>query len=152
MIALSLQAAEGLRVQIYDPALNDNYRAYAYFAIRGAVLMACRRRAYREATHEPLEHDGNGRLRGLRFQDREPVDDHPSPEYLVLKREEERRLVGSQRFRLFMAAVADLPDEERDVVRLVLAGVDVLQADRTTRARLASAVRKLKRALAPTSR
>ena len=45
------------RVELYDPARNDNYRAYAYFPIRCAVLMSCRRRNYREATHEELSLD-----------------------------------------------------------------------------------------------
>lgn len=41
-------------VELYDPARNDNYRAFAFAAIRGAVAMACRRREYRESTHEEL--------------------------------------------------------------------------------------------------
>ena len=34
-------------VEQYDPARGVPYRAYAYFPIRGAVLMACRRREHR---------------------------------------------------------------------------------------------------------
>src|SRR5579862_4320825 len=36
------------RVELYDRTTGVPYRAYAYQAIRGAVLMSCRRRHYRE--------------------------------------------------------------------------------------------------------
>jgi RNA polymerase sigma factor (sigma-70 family) len=152
------------RVQVYNPALNDNYRAYAYFPIRGAVLMSCRRRNYREATHEQLaSYDGERTTDGARgWSGRKGkwvkvgggrvnsvLDTRESAEAAMLRREEQRLLAGSrlyvERLRLLMA-VSPLPADERDVVRLVLGGVDV--TDREARTRLSRAVRRLKRALA----
>lgn len=43
------------RVGMYDPAKNDNFQGYAYQAVYGACLMACRRRHYRNATAAPLD-------------------------------------------------------------------------------------------------
>src|ERR1700733_13710312 len=52
------------RVDLYDGASGVPYRAYAYLAIRGAVLMACRRKAYREATHDELPEEKRNRWGG----------------------------------------------------------------------------------------
>ncbi len=159
-------------VERYDPSRNDNYRGFAYSTIRGAVLMSCRRRHYREATHEPLAvtdfasaTDGgrgwgqtwakNGS--GVTFSSVVP-DKRPNPEDQVLVREEQRLLAGSrlyvQRFRLLIA-VANLPAEERDVVRRVFAGADIAELDSATpgtKKLLNAAFRRLKRELAPTRR
>ena len=44
------------RAQLYDQQniRGTPYQAYAYLAVRGAVLMACRRRAWKEATAEQI--------------------------------------------------------------------------------------------------
>lgn len=44
------------RAQTYDPNNEEGvpFRGYAYLAVRGACLMICRRRAYREAKMEEL--------------------------------------------------------------------------------------------------
>ena len=43
------------RCQSYDPAKNNEFRGYAYLAVRGAVLMSVRRRAFAEATADELD-------------------------------------------------------------------------------------------------
>ena len=131
-------------VERYDPSRNDNYRAFAYSTIRGAVLMSCRRRAYREATHEELPQEKANRPGGKGAETLGvPRDQRLGPEAQVLVREEQRLLAGSrlyvQRFRLLMA-VSHLPPEERDVVRQVFAGADVAELDRTVRRRDEEAV------------
>lgn len=63
----------------YDPSRNDNFRAFAYLAVKAAVLMACRRRHYKNATCDEL--------RPKHY----PLDDHPDPEQAPIEREPERR-------------------------------------------------------------
>lgn len=41
----------------YDPVKNDNVRGYAYLAVRGAVLMKCRRKYYTAEMGEELPED-----------------------------------------------------------------------------------------------
>lgn len=43
------------RAQRYEPLANDNFRGYAYLWIRGAILMKCRRRAFKDATADELD-------------------------------------------------------------------------------------------------
>lgn len=43
------------RCQAYDPMKNNEFRGYAYLAVRGAVLMSVRRRAFVEATADELD-------------------------------------------------------------------------------------------------
>src|ERR1700675_2133617 len=43
------------QVQSFDASRGVPYQGYACAAVRGAVLMACRRRHFREATHDRLE-------------------------------------------------------------------------------------------------
>jgi RNA polymerase sigma factor (sigma-70 family) len=43
------------RLQSYDPSLGVSMTTYAYRAVRGACLMAARRRHYRDATALPLD-------------------------------------------------------------------------------------------------
>jgi hypothetical protein len=61
------------------------YRAFAYFAVRGAVLMACRRKNDRAATHDPLN--------------RQQVDGRASPDELLIQREERRNVTGPREYR-----------------------------------------------------
>jgi hypothetical protein len=141
---------------LYDPSTHVPYRAYAYLPIKGAVLMACRRRNYQEATHDELpeekyNHRGTegGATPGV------PRDQRPLAEAALLAREEQRLQAGSrlyvERFRLILV-VSQLPAEERDVVRLVLGGGDVTELDRATRLLLQRAVRLLKRTIENQSR
>jgi RNA polymerase sigma factor (sigma-70 family) len=75
----------------YDPSPRPGfvsgvpYRAYAHAAIRGAVLMASRRRNYREATHEELE-------------DRH-IDEKYRPDAILLAREQRRNSNGPKEWR-----------------------------------------------------
>ena len=152
-------------VEAFDASKGVPYHGYAYLTVRGAVLMSCRRKAYREATHQPLEFDepnGRGHSGGATGSGDKarnvPVDQRPRADQELLAREEQRRLAGSQlyvqRLRLLMA-VSRLPAEERDVVRQVLDGADIEEVDSVTpgaKRRLAAAVRKLKRELVPTVR
>jgi RNA polymerase sigma factor (sigma-70 family) len=62
----------------YNPSRAIPFQAFAYMAVRGTVLMACRRRHYKEATHEELK---------ARHY---PVDEHPDPEQALIEREPER--------------------------------------------------------------
>jgi hypothetical protein len=121
--------------------------------------MSCRRKAYREATHEPLEFEKPnkpGESGGSRKNI--PVDERPRPDQEMLVREEQRRRAGSelyvQRLRLLIA-VANLTVLQRDVVRQVFAGADINELDRVTpgaKKLLMAGVRKLKRELALTPR
>jgi RNA polymerase sigma factor (sigma-70 family) len=126
-------------VGVFDPGRGVPYRAFAYFAIRGAVLMSCRRGHYREATHEPLigvHLDGRG-----------------APDELLIRRQERRNVAGPREYRQrvkLRVALASLPAEDSDLVRQVLAGADVVELERSapgTRTRLSRAVYRLKREL-----
>lgn len=146
-------------VEAYDPARNDNYRAYAYLIIRGAVLMSCRRKAYKEATHQPLEFEKAnkpGESGGSRKNI--PIDERLRVDQEMLSSEEQRLLTGSRlyvrNFKLLLA-VSRLPIFERDVVRQVLAGVGIEELECVTpgaKKLLMAAVRRLKKELAPTAR
>ena len=61
------------------------YRGYAYKPIHGAVLMACRRRNYREATHEEL-------------RDRH-IDQKGRPDDILLAKEQRRNSTGPKEWR-----------------------------------------------------
>jgi DNA-directed RNA polymerase specialized sigma24 family protein len=130
-------------VEAFDPGRGVPYRAFAYFPIRGAVLMSCRRRNYREATHDELSH-------GLSVS---MVDRRPNPEEAVLRREKRHNVTGPreyrQRVRLRVALLL-LPAEDSDLVRQVLAGADVGELERSapgTRMRFSRAIHRLKREL-----
>ncbi len=84
------------RVERYDPARNDNYRAYAYFPIHCAVLMFCRRRNYREATHEELLLDHADRT-------------ETRADVVLLEREERRNVLGPRAYRQLQKVRAALP-------------------------------------------
>jgi DNA-directed RNA polymerase specialized sigma24 family protein len=129
-------------VEAFDPGRGVPYRAFAYFPIRGAVLMSCRRRNYRDSTHEPLLLFGGAYL-----------DGRPNPEEAVLRREKRRNVTGPHEYRQrvrLRVALALLPAEESDLVRKVLTGADVGELERSapgTRTRLTRAVHRLKREL-----
>jgi DNA-directed RNA polymerase specialized sigma24 family protein len=118
------------------------YRLYAYQAIKGAVLMSCRRKNYREATHEEL----NGHY----------VDERGRPDAMLLARENWRNQLGPQLYRKRVkvrAAFEVLPAADAYLVRRIFlegADMDVLarawQMDEKAFARLVgAAVRRLKR-------
>lgn len=62
------------RTGSYDETRNNSYQGYAYLAVRGAVLMACRRRHWVAATSEELPMN--------------QVDDAPSAEEQLIAEEE----------------------------------------------------------------
>jgi RNA polymerase sigma factor (sigma-70 family) len=61
--------------QRYDPSREVPFQAFAYLAVKGAVLMACRRRRYKDATHDELK------------PKHYPVDESPDPERELIERE-----------------------------------------------------------------
>ena len=105
--------------------------------------MSCRRREYREKTHEPLLQIGGAFL-----------DGRPNPEEVMLRREERKNVQGPREYRQrvrLRVALALFPAEDSDLVRQVLAGADVGELERSapgTRKRLSAAMRRLKRAVA----
>jgi RNA polymerase sigma factor (sigma-70 family) len=130
-------------VEAYDPALNDNYRAFAYAAIRGAVWMACRRREYRESTHDELP--------GFQV-----VDLREGAEAAMLRKEARRNVGGPldrRHLAKIRAALASLmPADAYLVRRIYLEGADeaaiceLWHMDaKALAARLRQAVAKLKR-------
>lgn len=128
-------------VKTWEPGRGVPYRAFAYFPIRGAVLMACRRRHYREAMHEPLD----GRY----------LDDRATPEELLLDREERRNITGPRDYRQrakIRVAMAALPSDDAQLLRLVyFEYADVEELERSmpgTKRRLTRAVGRLRRAVA----
>jgi RNA polymerase sigma factor (sigma-70 family) len=96
-------------VEAYNPARNDNYRAYAYAAIHGAVLMSCRRREYRESTHEELP--------GFQV-----VDPREGAEVAMLRTEARRNVSGPLRHRRLVkvrAALASLAPADAYLIRRI---------------------------------
>jgi len=129
------------RVELYDGSTGVPYRAYAYLPIRGAVLMTCRRKHYREATHEELTPIAA------------PIDSKLRPDEAMLAHEEHIRMSGPrrylQRLRVLMS-LSCLPAEDAELVRQILAGaqgVELELAAPGAKRRLSSVVRKLRREL-----
>jgi hypothetical protein len=129
-------------VELFDASRGVPYRAYAYAAIRGAVMMSCRRREYREKTHEPLLQFGGAFL-----------DGRPNPEDALLQREKGKNVQGPKEYRQrvrLRVELALLQAEDSDLVRQVLAGADVGELERSapgTPRRLGAVVRRLQRAV-----
>lgn len=95
-------------VQRYDPSRGVPYRAFAYFAIRGAVLMGCRRKHYREATHEELSLDH--------------ADNSARADVALLRREAQRNVLGPRARRKLdkvRAALGNLSAVDAYLVRRV---------------------------------
>lgn len=103
------------RCNLYDPSTGVPYRAYAYAAIQGEVMMACRRRAYRDATHDELV----GQF----------VDSTPDAEQTVLAKETRRNVTGPREYRQLAkvrAAIEQLPASEAYLLkRVYLDGIDI---------------------------
>lgn len=124
------------RSQMYDSSTGVPYRAYAYTAVRGAVLMSCRRKHYREATHDELV----GQF----------VDQHPLPDQVLLAEEEERLLAGSAVYLRVMTALSRLSADDRELVRQIIAGPDAERPGQElpdTRRRLSVALRRIRQEL-----
>lgn len=129
------------QVQRFDPSWRVPYQGFAWRAVHGAVVMACRRRQYRDATHEELTG--------------QHVDQRPGPDKVLLDREERRNVTGPRESRQ-LAKVGDamsrLASAEAYLVRRVFlenADVEALAATwgvkpEHLRRRLAAAVRVLK--------
>ena len=133
------------RVQLFDETAGVPYRAYASRAVRGAALMACRRRAYRESVHDQLDDAASHP---------HAIDHRLNAEEQMLAREERRNVDGPREYRRrqkLLAAIAALPADEADLVRQVLDGADIEEIDRATpgaRKRFTKAVGKLRREIA----
>lgn len=133
------------RAQSYDPLVHKKvpFQGYAYLPIRGACLMACRRRAYRDATHEEIVHDHSSHE--VRADER------------LIAKHDGRNLRRSQLRKLTSVKVLieQLPGFEAYLVRRIyLDGIDVEdmavtcgQPKQVLARRVASAVRRLKKAV-----
>jgi len=103
-------------VESFDASRNVPYQAYARQAIAGAVLMSCRRKNYREATHEELQ------------EWQRHVDRRPRPDELLIEREQWRNRLGPQLYRQLVkvrAALKALPAEDAYLLRRIfLEGVE----------------------------
>jgi RNA polymerase sigma factor (sigma-70 family) len=99
----------------FDESKGVPFRGYAFMAVRGAVLMACRRRSYRDATADELAPDY--------------VDSRPSIEQELLDRRE-RKIRGardSKRRRRTLELMDKLPHFEQFLIkRVYLDGDDVV--------------------------
>lgn len=134
------------RTAMFDPSKGVPYRAYAYLSVYGAMLMQCRRRAYRDATCDELEPHNPA-------HNTVAVDDRLRADQAMLAAEEEQRVAGStlylRRLRVLMA-LRVLSPEDADLVRQVLAGADVIEMAQSTpgiRRRFSQAIQKLRREL-----
>ncbi len=130
------------RCGLYDASKGVPYRAYAYLAIQGAVLMSCRRKEYRESTHEELGSQHTETREGA--------------EAALLKKEERRNVSGPKRYRQLARvreAIQHLSNADAYLIRRVLIdGCDseelceVWKGDRKAWARrLQKALAKVKR-------
>ena len=88
----------------------STFQAFAYFRIRGAIVDAHRRKAYREELNPSLEAIQE-RLEFVPMLLR--IDRGPLPDELAARREMEG---------FAAAAIAELPDDERFVIREALGG------------------------------
>ena len=122
-------------VQRFDTSQGVPYRAFAFFAVRGAVLMSCRRKEYRERTHEEL--DGYH------------IDWRPRADQVVLEREERRNVTGPRERRQLAKvreAMDRIPPADARLLRHVFlegADLDALEPPGTKR-RLSAAVARLR--------
>jgi hypothetical protein len=96
------------RCGLYDKAINNSYRGYAYRWIDGAIRMSVRRGEYREATHAPLP-CGSAIT----------VDGRENPEVRLLAREREHNVDGPRRYRQMAKLhkwMGELSRGDRDVL------------------------------------
>lgn len=102
----------------YDPETGGNFAAFAYFRIRGAIIDANRRSAYREETHDSLqaiqERAGSRSSHGTGGPIETVVDTAPLADEVIAIQQAEKRLA---------AAIGKLPRDERQVLRGALRGV-----------------------------
>jgi RNA polymerase sigma factor (sigma-70 family) len=124
----------------FEPAKASKagFESYAYFRVRGAIIDSQKRRAYREEANVSLQalRSEDGWLPPALDTDRAPLPDD------VVEREQIRGMLA--------AALDDLPEIERRVLRAQLAGEPVRAVARSvgmsptwTRARLAEARAKV---------
>jgi RNA polymerase sigma factor (sigma-70 family) len=121
----------------YDPSKNDSFQGFAHLAIHGAVLMQCRRRKYREATHEPL--DG-----------RPYIHHHPRPDQLLFLMEEQQARAARENVQLnrILEALKLLPTVQACLVyRIYLEGTELSLLPVDAKREASAAVRELRRAV-----
>lgn len=103
-------------VDRYDPGKGQKLEAYAWFVIRGAIIDAHKRRAYREEQHVSIDavRERIGCEPSSWLRDRGPL-----PDELADK---------AQRAATVQMLIAELPDHEAQLMRLVMDGSSVNQA------------------------
>jgi RNA polymerase sigma factor (sigma-70 family) len=113
------------RTRLYDPQRNDSFQGFAYLPIRGAVLMGCRRRHYREATHFSLNTAARSANGVHRFEGTGAIasqttleDQRHDPEEALLA-SERTRTERTQLMR-FLDLAADSAPEAAQIARLIL--------------------------------
>ena len=104
------------RAQSYDPANTKGtpFQAYAYLAVRGAVLMACRRRAWKAGTAEAIS--------------KSEVSDAPRPDELIQSQQEDEadREKRAQQRAWLLREIRKLPPVAAYLMRRVyIDGADV---------------------------
>jgi len=127
------------------PNAGIPYAGYAYSPVYGAVMMACRRRHWRDTTAEELIPHA--------------LDEKESAESALLRKEEERNRSGRRerrRLQMVRDALRRLPAADAYLLkRVYLEGVDVEQLEAFVpgiKRRLARAITKLRRAVLPDSK
>jgi len=120
------------RAQIYDPTVNDSFQAYAYMAVRGAMLMKCRRRHWLDATADRVhasaaDHRPFG-VAAIEMQRARAVED--------IEVEAQRTAV--------LTAAESLAEDQRHVIVRTLENDDI-EADKETRRLLSAGTRWLKK-------
>lgn len=118
----------------FDPARNKDFARYAYFVVRGAIIDAHKRQAYREEQHDSLQ----GMQERLGYLPSRVVrDDSPLPDERAAQSEAERAVA---------MLIRELPPADAELMRLVMQGSSVSEAARSLgrspawgRARLAEA-------------
>lgn len=140
-------------VEAFDSTRGVPYRAFAYQAIYGAVMMSCRRKHYRESTHEEL----NEKVNSPRWVKGTPwhVDPRPMADDAMVEARERRLGDRRQNYRLnqVSAVIGQLAPADAFLIRRVyLEGVEVghmaelwgISEERMNR-KVKAAVSKLKR-------
>jgi RNA polymerase sigma factor (sigma-70 family) len=118
----------------FDASRQQDFARYAWFVVRGAIIDAHKRKAYREEQHDSLEglQERMGFMPAALTRDTGPLPDE------LAEREEKVRTVA--------LLIAELPEAEGKLMRAVMAGASVPEAARALgrspawgRARLAEA-------------
>jgi RNA polymerase sigma factor (sigma-70 family) len=124
----------------FDPA-QGNFERYAWFVVKGAIIDAHKRRAYKEEQHESIDEWQERRDDGRRIasgkEGRWLRDCRPLPDAQAVQRDDQRNI---------QMLIAKLPPDMAQLIRAFMAGDDVNEVARQwgrsaawARARLAKA-------------